>query len=102
MKLEQNDEVLVIGQGLAGTCLAWRLWDRGVKFRLIDRTPKREGASVEAGMVSPVTGHAMNLEVRVGEFLGEALEFYRKVEMVFGGDKYFYPVPVLRVNPGDS
>ena len=102
MKLEQNDEVLVIGQGLAGTCLAWRLWDRGVKFRLIDRTPKREGASVAAGMVSPVTGHAMNLEVRVGEFLGEALEFYRKVEMVFGGDKYFYPVPVLRVFGGAS
>ncbi|NJM36953.1 MAG: hypothetical protein HC845_03230 [Akkermansiaceae bacterium] len=26
----------IVGQGLAGTCLAWALWKRGVRFHLLD------------------------------------------------------------------
>lgn len=55
-----------------------------------------------AGMVSPVAGHGMNLEPRVDEFIGEALQFYRKVEMVLGGETFFYPAPVLRVFGGEG
>lgn len=96
MKLTRNDEILIVGQGLAGTCLAWKLWDRGMKFRLLDRAERRADA-VAAGMVTPVSGHGMHLEWEVDEFLGEAVEFYRHVEVALGGDEYFYPVPALRV-----
>lgn len=95
-RLTPDDEILIVGQGLAGTCLAWRLWDRKMKFRLLDRTVRRDDG-VAAGMVAPVRGRAMHLEWHVDKFLDEALEFYRKIEMDLGVDPYFYPVPALRV-----
>jgi glycine/D-amino acid oxidase-like deaminating enzyme len=101
LRLTPDDEVLIVGQGLAGTCLAWRLWNRGIKFRLLDRTVRR-GDAVAAGMVTPVSGHAMHLEWHVDKFLDEAVEFYRKIGMVLGGEEYFYPVPVLRVFGAES
>lgn len=96
MKLERDEEILIVGQGLAGTCLAWRLWDRGVKFRIIEQEWKRSAPIVAAGMVTPVVGHAMTPAWRVEEFFRVAMEFYRKVEMVLG-EMYYFPVPVLRV-----
>src|SRR5262245_21225568 len=45
----------IVGQVLAGTCLAWALWDRGEGFLMIDRGAG--GSSrVAAGMVYPITG----------------------------------------------
>jgi glycine oxidase len=67
-----------------------------MKFRLLDRTVRPEGG-VAAGMVTPVSGHAMHLEWHVDKFLDPAVEFYRKIEMVLGGEQYFYPAPALRV-----
>lgn len=96
MKLEKDDEILIVGQGLAGTCLAWRLWDRGMKFRIVDRGGKPGNSAVAVGMVSPVVGPSMDPVWRLGEFLKDAMEFYRKTEMVLG-EKYFCPIPVLRL-----
>ena len=94
--LKPDDEVLIVGQGLAGTCLAWRMWDRRIKFRLLDRADRRDGTA-GAGIVTPVTGHGMHLEWQADRFLDEAVEFYRTIEAVLAGEQYFYPFPALRV-----
>lgn len=85
----------IIGQGLAGTCLAWMLWERGVKFRIIDHGAG--GSSwVAAGMVNPITGKNFEPSWRIAEFLPEALAFYGTVEGRIGR-KLWYPFPVLRL-----
>ncbi len=85
----------IVGQGLAGTCLAWELWHRGVEFRIIDR--ERGGSSrVAAGLINPVTGKNFEPTARVAEFLPEALVFYQKIENLLGG-KYWHPLPILRL-----
>ena len=58
--MSTDTDLLIVGQGLAGTCLAWRLWDRGVKFTIADQGGKSASSMVAAGMMSPVTGRAMN------------------------------------------
>lgn len=93
---DRDDKVVIVGQGLAGTCLAWRLWDRGMKFRIVDRGGERGSSAVAAGLLSPVTGKAMNPGWRVGEFLDEAMEFFKKVQMVLG-EQFFHPMPILRL-----
>lgn len=85
----------IIGQGLAGTCLAWELWERGEKFRIIDRGAG--GSSrVAAGMVNPITGKNFEPSWRIAEFLPGALAFYARVEQRIGR-KVWYPFPVLRL-----
>ncbi len=90
----------IVGQGLAGTCLAWALWRRGEKFTLIDRGAG--GSSrVAAGMVNPITGKNFEPSWRIAEFLPEALEFYADVEMRIGR-KLWHPFPVLRLAGSDK
>lgn len=90
-----------MGQGLAGTCLAWRMWDRRMKFRLLERAERREGTA-GAGIVTPVYGHGMHLEWKVEKYLDEAVEFYRTIEAVLAGEQYFYPFRALRVFGGED
>ena len=85
----------IVGQGLAGTCLAWELWHRGVEFRIVDR--ERGGSSrVAAGLINPVTGKNFEPTPRIAEFLPEALEFYQKIEERFSMPMW-HPLPILRL-----
>lgn len=85
----------IVGQGLAGTCLAWELWHRGVEFRIVDR--ERGGSSrVAAGLINPVTGKNFEPTPRIAEFLPEALEFYQKIEERFSM-RLWHPLPILRL-----
>jgi len=85
----------VIGQGLAGTCLAWELWRRGADFGMVDR--ESGGSSrVAAGMINPVTGKQFTPSWRIGGFLPEAVGFYREIEATLGR-RIWHPMPVLRL-----
>lgn len=93
-----NDSVsnwTIVGQGLAGTCLAWVLWRRGVDFTVVDRG-SGGSSRVAAGMINPVTGKNFEPSWRIAEFLPEALEFYAEVENRIGR-KLWHPFPVLRL-----
>lgn len=85
----------IVGQGLAGTCLAWQFWNRGVGFQFVDR--EQGGSSrVAAGMVNPVTGKNFEPTPRIGVFLPEALEFYGEIEALLEA-KFWHPLPILRL-----
>jgi len=70
----------IIGQGLAGTCLAWRLLWRGVRVLVIDRKDQDSASRVAAGLMTPVTGQRLVPSWRLGEFWPAAFEYYRRVE----------------------
>ncbi len=89
----------IIGQGLAGTCLAWELWKRRVPFLIEDRG--HGGSSrVAAGMVNPITGKNFEPSWRIGEFLPEARQFYSDVEGELDR-KVWHEFPVLRLAGSD-
>ncbi|RYD28717.1 MAG: FAD-binding oxidoreductase, partial [Verrucomicrobiaceae bacterium] len=86
---------MIVGQGLAGTCLAWALWERGEDFHMVDRGAG--GSSrVAAGMVNPITGKNFEPSWRIAEFLPDALAFYQRVEERIGRQMW-HPYPVLRL-----
>lgn len=80
--------ILIAGQGLAGTAVAWRLWEREVKFVIADPDEAVTSSKIAAGLVTPVTGRRLNLSWRIDEFLPEARAFYSRVEKVLGEDFY--------------
>ena len=90
----------IVGQGLAGTCLAWEFWNRGAAFSLVDS--EQGGSSrVAAGLVNPVTGKNFEPSSRIGEFLPEALGFYHEVEKQLG-KTLWHALPVLRLADTDK
>lgn len=72
-----TSRILIIGQGLAGTALAWRLWERGVPFLIVDRDEAVTSSKVAAGLITPITGMRLTVSWRYEIFYREALCFYR-------------------------
>ena len=55
----QKIEVLIVGQGLAGSLLALELEKRGRKIHVVDNNPSTSSSKVAAGLYNPITGRKM-------------------------------------------
>lgn len=80
---------LIIGQGLAGTALAWRLHERKVPFVIVDRAEPVTSSKVAAGLITPVTGMRLKVSWRFEVFYPEALRFYRRLGQQLGRRVFF-------------
>lgn len=94
--MTQSHPILIIGGGLAGTALAWRLHERGAPFLLVDRDAPLTTSKIAAGLVTPITGMRLTLSWRYATFQAEALRFYREKEALLGG-VFFHETPVVRL-----
>ena len=75
-------DFLIIGQGLAGTAMAYRLQQAGQKVILFDQAEKNQSSRIAAGLYNPVTGKKM-VKSWIAEKLFPELEvFYRELENV--------------------
>jgi glycine oxidase len=98
---DSDFEWTIVGQGLAGTCLAWELWRRGVSFIIVDRECGMAASRVAAGLVNPVTGKNFEPSPMIGEFLPEALEFYRSIEEKLD-IVLWHEMPIMRLAGDES
>ena len=88
-------KILIIGQGIAGTTLAWELNRLGVDFMVADRPVAETASRVAAGLVNPLTGRAFRPGWRQEECLKKAFEFYPETEEKLGGS-WWQKVPIFR------
>ena len=77
-------DVAIVGQGIAGTTLAWHLRWRGVRVLLIDRREAVTASRIAAGLVTPITGKRLATTWRLGELWPAAVAFYSRVEAETG------------------
>jgi glycine oxidase len=61
--------VIICGQGLAGTLLAWKLLELGQPVIIIDLDEAVTSSKIAAGIVTPITGLRLALSHDVGTFL---------------------------------
>ena len=87
---------MIVGQGLAGTALAWRLWKRGVAFLIVDREEPVTSSKIAAGLLTPVTGMRISLSKGYADQWPAAVEFYRELEVRLGAS-FFHEVPHVRL-----
>jgi glycine/D-amino acid oxidase-like deaminating enzyme len=92
------EEVLIVGQGLAGTWLSWWLRQAGVSFHLIDK-PDQGGASMRAaGLVNPVTGRRMVTTWMIHELIPFAFHSYGELGS-FLDDSFIQEVSLIDLFP---
>ena len=88
-------DVLIIGQGLAGSLLAWELIQRNCKVIIIDNG--RENASqVAAGLINPITGMRFVKSTDVDMLLTRAKQCYLELADVFQ-QNFYIEKPMLRL-----
>ena len=94
--MRAEERILIVGQGLAGTALAWRLWERGVPFVVVDRDEAVTCSKIAAGLVTPITGMRLNLNWRFESQRDEAVAFYQGVEQRVG-ERVYFPLKQVRL-----
>lgn len=93
-------DFLIIGQGLAGSLLAWELIQRGCTVVVIDNG--RENASqVAAGLINPVTGMRFVKSAEVDTLLPAAKRCYLHLAEFFQ-QAFYIEKPMLRFFLGDN
>jgi len=91
-------EVLIVGQGLAGTWLSWWLYRADVSFNLIEK-PDPDGASMRAaGLINPVTGRRMVTTWMIDELMSFASGAYGEIGS-FLDDSFIKEISLIDLFP---
>ncbi|MBB6324861.1 glycine/D-amino acid oxidase-like deaminating enzyme [Algoriphagus iocasae] len=77
-------DFLLIGQGIAGSALGFRLKQAGKKIRIIDQPSGNQSSRVAAGLYNPVTGRKMVKTWNADLLFPEIKTFYQELEKITG------------------
>lgn len=77
-------DYIIIGQGIAGSMLAWFLLISGRKVLVIDEFNRQSASQVASGMINPVTGKRLVKSWRFDELFPFAKDAYGQLEKDMG------------------
>jgi glycine oxidase len=94
-RMQPTANHLIVGAGLAGCLLAWRLQQAGQAVTLIGSSTLPNASEVAAGVINPVTGRWMIKTWNFENLQPQAEATYRQLEQQFGMHCY-HPIPLIR------
>ena len=89
MTPKKQVEFLIIGQGLAGSLLGWRLIQQGHSIAIIDPCLKQTTSRTAAGLINPVTGKRLVKASGVEHYLHALKALYTNLSDYFD-HPFFY------------
>ncbi|QKZ15344.1 NAD(P)/FAD-dependent oxidoreductase [Spirosoma sp. KUDC1026] len=90
-----NADFLIVGQGIAGSVLAWTLDQRGCSVILADDPGLPSASAVAAGIVNPLTGRKLVRTWNADELFPFLHQFYRSIEQQLGV-QFFHSKTIYR------
>lgn len=88
-------DVLIVGQGLAGSLLALELLRRHFRIMVVDDGAEN-ASKVAAGLINPITGRRLLKSEDVDKLLPAAMACYQELSDRFN-QRFFVALPMLRV-----
>ncbi|UFH53804.1 FAD-binding oxidoreductase [Spirosoma sp. KNUC1025] len=88
-------DFLIVGQGVAGSVLAWILDQRGCSVILADDPNLPSASAVAAGIVNPLTGRKLVRTWKADELFPFLHQFYSGIEQTLGV-RFFHPKTIYR------
>lgn len=86
---------MIVGQGLAGTCLALELYSQGLSVVIVDNDHYQSASLVAAGLYNPITGRKMVKTWNADSIFGYLPKFYRKWEVELKS-RFVFDMPIYR------
>ena len=93
--MRRKTDVIIVGQGLAGTLLAYECIQASLDFKVIDKGHDRASSRVAAGIINPITGRNYALSWHATELVEVALHTYSGLGDLLG-KQFWYDTPVSR------
>ncbi len=88
-------EFIIVGQGLAGTMLAFEMWQNKIDFRIVASPQKSRASMVAAGMINPLVFKRLTKSWMVDELLLVMKEKYPELENLLG-ESFFFEKDILK------
>ncbi len=88
-------DFIIVGQGLAGSCLALRLMRMGRTVWVIDQPDQNKCSKVAAGLFNPITGMGIVKTWMAEEIFDELFRFFPAMESILDAS-FFYPMHLYR------
>jgi hypothetical protein len=99
--LDKKIDYLIVGQGLSGTCFAWRSYFGNKTFKIIDKENSFSASKASVGIYNPITGRKYNVTWNVDKLFYELKCFYKKVEKKLN-QKLLYEKNIFRPFKGNN
>ncbi len=89
-------DFLIVGQGLAGSCLAYGLLNAGKSVAITDQGSLTAASAVGAGIMNPLVFRYITQSWRAATYFHNAIAFYQSIEKEFG-QKLLHKHPIARL-----
>ena len=93
--MKNEFDYLIIGQGLAGSILAYTLIEREKKVLVLDEPKLQNCSKIAAGICNPITGRNLVRTWKSKELFPFLNDFYPKLEKQFNRN-FFFQTPIYR------
>jgi len=88
-------DYIIVGQGLAGSALAWHLLKAGKQVLVINNQRINQSSQVAAGIYNPITGRNLVKTWLADELFPTLVQFYGSISAEVS-IKLLYPMPIFR------
>lgn len=88
-------DVIIVGQGIAGSCLGHHLLREKKKFLILDSPKKNNCSLVAAGLVNPITGKRITKTWLAETLFSYSITFYQELEKELN-TQFFHPKEIIR------
>lgn len=88
-------DFIIVGQGLAGTNLAFHLLDKKMSFVIIDEWRNNTSSKIAAGLMNPITGRRFAKTWMAEHIFPYAKKYYQNLEVKLG-NSFYHEMPIYR------
>lgn len=89
-------DYIIVGQGLAGSVLAFQLMEEGKKIVVIDENHSQSSSKIAAGLCNPVVFKRLTKSWLIDSILPIATNFYRKQEQLLN-NSFYQEMPIYKL-----
>ena len=94
-------EFFIVGNGLAGTMLAFEMLKNDIEFRIISSPEKSRASEVAAGMINPLVFKRLTKSWLVDELLPVAIKRYKYLENLLN-ERFYFEKKILKPLSGQE
>ncbi|GAB3347275.1 FAD-dependent oxidoreductase [Arachidicoccus ginsenosidivorans] len=91
-------DVIIVGQGIAGTLLSFELMEAGLSVMVVDATGLAGASRVASGVINPVTGRRVVETWKIAALLPLATSCYQRISSLLGIATVAKPLDILAVH----
>ena len=91
-----NVDFIIVGQGLAGSLLGWRLLQQGCSVLIVDPCLEQTASRTAAGLINPITGKRLVKTQHLEEYLPAATLLYGELTTFFS-EQFWHDMEQVRL-----